>query len=578
MIKPYAPRVIAAIIFGLLVSAFDGAIAWLVKPVMDRIFVEHQYKYIFYLPVGIVILYALRGAADFAQSYLMRTAGFRMVRDLRDRFFQNLISLPLSVVTKSSSGDMVSRQMNDVSLMSGILSESFRTFLVEVPKVIVLAGIAIYRQWDLALLSFALFPFIAYGTKTLSWFVRKKRKIVQQYMAILTHRMNEMVMGIKVIKIFGMEKMKIAQFKRENQISYRQNAKVIMLKEATQYLIGVLSGVSIAIILGYGGLLVAKGKMTSGDFFSILAAITIALNPLKKIGGAYNIFQETIGVMERVDQFMDFSPEPVEGLPVCGLHKGIEFKSVCFTYPGSDLKILHDINLEIPQGKVIAIVGPSGAGKSTIIDLIPRFITPTKGVILWDGVDLERLNLIELRRNIAIVSQDIILFSDTIRENIAAGRPDATEEDIEQAARLANAHDFIMTLPQGYNAVLDERGLNLSGGQRQRIALARAILKNPPLLILDEATSALDTASEQAIQKALAIVMKGRTTIVVAHRLSTIQNADEIIVLDKGRIAARGTHSELLERSPLYNGLYLNLTSRQTPNNDEAHLSEVDQT
>jgi subfamily B ATP-binding cassette protein MsbA len=562
LIRPYTPRVVAAIIFGLLVSAFDGAIAWLVKPAMDRIFVEHQYKYLFYLPVGIVVLYTLRGAADFAQSYLMRTAGFRMVRDLRDRFFRNLISLPLSVVTRSSSGDMVSRQMNDVSLMSSILSESFRTFLVEAPKVLVLAGVAIYRRWDLALLSFALFPFIGYGTKTLSWFVRKRRKTVQQYMAILTHRMNEMVMGLKVVKIFGMEDMKIAQFKRENQISYRQNAKVIMLKEATQYLIGVLSGVSIAIILGYGGLLVARGEMTSGDFFSVLAAITIALNPLKRLGGAYNIFQETIGVMERVDQFMDLAPEPLEGRSVSGLHKGLEFKSVFFTYPGSEIEILHDINIEIPRGKLIAIVGPSGAGKSTIIDLIPRFVTPSYGEILWDGVKLEDLNLIELRKNIGIVSQDIILFSDTIMENIAAGRADATKEEIEEAARLANAHDFIAALPQGYDTVLDERGLNLSGGQRQRIALARAILKNPPLLILDEATSALDSASEQAIQKALAVVMKGRTTIVVAHRLSTIQNADEIIVLDHGSVAAKGTHSELLEKAPLYRGLYLSLTSK----------------
>lgn len=554
---------VAAIIFGLLVSAFDGAIAWLVKPAMDRIFVEHQYKYIYYLPLGIIVLYALRGAADFAQSYLMRTAGFRMVRDLRNRFFQNLISLPLSVVTRSSSGDMVSRQMNDVSLMSSILSESFRIFLVEVPKVVVLAGVAIYRRWDLALLSFALFPFIGYGTKTLSWFVRKRRKTVQQYMAILTHRMNEMVMGLKVVKIFGMEDMKIAQFKRENQISYRQNAKVIMLKEATQYLIGVLSGVSIAIILGYGGLLVAKGEMTSGDFFSVLAAITIALNPLKRLGGAYNIFQETIGVMERVDQFLDLTPEPIDGIPVSGLKKGIEFKDVSFTYPGSQLEILHNINFKIPSGKLVAIVGPSGAGKSTIIDLIPRFISPTKGKILWDDIDIEDMNLVELRKNIGIVSQDIILFSDTIMENIAAGRQDVTKEDIEEAARLANAHNFIAALPQGYDTILDERGLNLSGGQRQRIALARAILKNPPLLILDEATSALDTASEQAIQKALAVVMKGRTTIVVAHRLSTIQNADEIVVLDRGRIVAKGTHSKLIEEAPLYRELYLNLTSRE---------------
>ena len=552
---------ISAIIFGLVVSGLDGSIAWLIKPAMDHIFVGHHYKYIYYLPIGVIVLYVLRGGADFAQSYLMRTAGFRMVRDLRNRFFQNLVNLPLSVVTKSSSGDMISRQMNDVNILNRILSESFRTFLVEAPKVVVLACVAAYRRWDIALLSFSLFPFIVFGTKRLSLFVRKRRKKVQQYMAILTHRMNEIVMGLRVVKIFGMEDVKKAQFKRENQLSYRQNAKVIMLKEATQYLIGVLSGISIATILGYGGILVAKGKMTSGDFFSILAAITFTFNPLKKLGAAYNIFQETLGVLERVDQFLEIAPEQVEGRPVRTLKDKIEFKAVSFNYSDSDIEVLHDIYLEIPNGKLIAIVGPSGAGKSTIIDLIPRFLSPTSGKILWDGDDIGKLNLVELRKNIAIVSQDIILFSDTIKENIAAGRHPATMDEIERAARLADAHDFIMALPDGYDSMLDERGLNLSGGQRQRIALARAIFKNPPVLILDEATSALDTTSEQAIQKALATVMKNRTTIVVAHRLSTIQNADQIIVLDKGHIAAKGTHSELLEKAPLYRELYLNLTA-----------------
>ncbi len=552
---------ISAIIFGLVVSGLDGSIAWLIKPAMDHIFVGHHYKYIYYLPIGVIVLYVLRGGADFAQSYLMRTAGFRMVRDLRNRFFQNLVNLPLSVVTKSSSGDMISRQMNDVNILNRILSESFRTFLVEAPKVVVLACVAAYRRWDIALLSFSLFPFIVFGTKRLSLFVRKRRKKVQQYMAILTHRMNEIVMGLRVVKIFGMEDVKKAQFKRENQLSYRQNAKVIMLKEATQYLIGVLSGISIATILGYGGILVAKGKMTSGDFFSILAAITFTFNPLKKLGAAYNIFQETLGVLERVDQFLEIAPEQVEGRPVRTLKDKIEFKAVSFNYSDSGIEVLHDIYLEIPNGKLIAIVGPSGAGKSTIIDLIPRFLSPTSGKILWDGDDIGKLNLVELRKNIAIVSQDIILFSDTIKENIAAGRHPATMDEIERAARLADAHDFIMALPDGYDSMLDERGLNLSGGQRQRIALARAIFKNPPVLILDEATSALDTTSEQAIQKALATVMKNRTTIVVAHRLSTIQNADQIIVLDKGHIAAKGTHSELLEKAPLYRELYLNLTA-----------------
>ena len=367
--------------------------------------------------------------------------------------------------------------------------------------------------------------------------------------------MNETVTGIKVIKVFGMEKRKISQFERENQNAYRQFAKVVRLKEGTKFLIDVCSGISVAVILGYGAVLVVRGDMTSGDFFSVLAAIVMAFTPLKKLGRAYSTIQESVGVLERVDRFLELEPEFSKGKRIRGLFEGIEFKDCHFSYNKKE-EILRGINLFIPKGKVVAIVGPSGAGKSTLLDMIPRFISPTSGAILWDGTDLEEIELKSLRRQIAVVSQDIILFSDTIKENILAGNPDADFNDVIRVAKLAHAHEFIEKLPDGYDTVLDERGLNLSGGQRQRIAFARALLKDAPVLILDEATSALDSVSEHAVQRALQNVMKERTTIVVAHRLTTIQNADTIVVMDQGRIVEMGAHPELLERSRLYKELY----------------------
>ncbi len=559
LIEPYTARVIIAVIFSLVVTGMNGLIAWLVKPAMDHIFIEKRYEFLMYLPLGVLFIYIVKGAADFAQIYLMRTAGLRLVRDMRNNFFAELSALPISSIAKTKSSDLVSRQLNDISMLSQILSESFRTFFVEIPTTMVLVGIALYRRWDLTLFSFLMLPVVAIGTRKISVYVRRKRKEVQRYAAILTHRINELVTGIKIVKIFGLEEIKIKQFKGENHKNYRHSASVIYLKEATRYMFDIMTGISIALILWYGSKLVVTGVMTAGDFFSIITAIILIFNPVKKIGNAYTVYQESLGVLERVDGVMNLEPEKSGEKKIDGLKKHIKFKSVSYSYKDDEEPVLKNIDFQINKGEVIAFVGPSGAGKSTIIDLVSRFIDPQKGQIYWDDIPLKEADLKSLRSNIAVVSQDVILFSDTIKDNVLYSRPDAGFDEVEESCKVANAHDFIIQMPQSYDTMLSERGLNLSGGQRQRVAIARAVLKNPSLLILDEATSALDNISEKLVQDSINKIMKGRTTIIIAHRLTSIQNADRIFLIDKGRIIAAGSHENLMENSKLYAELYLTL-------------------
>ena len=563
LIRPYSKRVYIAVVLSLFVSGVNGAIAWLVKPVMDSIFVQKKYELLSLLPVGIVVLFVLRGLGALLQTYYMETAGFKLVKDLRSKYLEVIVSLPVSTVQKWSSGEVISRVISDIQQLSRVLTDSFRTFLIQIPSLIVLMGVAIYRRWDVAALSFILLPLIAFVTKKMSYFLKMKRKDVQQAMALITHRMNECIQGIKVLKIFTLERLKAKQFVKENQRYYHQVTRLLRIREGTKFVTEVLSGLSVAIIVGYGGYLVVNGAMSSGDFFSILTAIVMAFAPLKKLGKAYGTFQESVGVLERIEDFMSVEPEKGGARIATPLERNIVFDGVSFSYFDNSEPVLHDIHCVIPAGKTFALVGPSGAGKSTFVDLIPRFYTPTKGRILWDGVAIEEFDLLSLRRLIGIVTQDIVLFSDTIRENIAYGRPEATQEEIERAAKMAQAHDFIMALPEGYETRLDERGLNLSGGQRQRIAIARALLKDPPLLIMDEATSALDTISEQAVQKAIGLAKKGRTTIIIAHRMSTILDADFIAVMDQGKIIDIGNHSELLTRNDLYRELYRQMSSKK---------------
>ncbi|RJQ19421.1 MAG: ABC transporter ATP-binding protein [Nitrospiraceae bacterium] len=554
--KPYWPRVFAGIVLSLLVSGITAAIAWAVKPALDEIFADKKYEYLKLFPAGIFLLFALKGALNFGQNYLMKSAGMKLVRDMRNKLYSHVLSLPVGYFTKESSGVIISRIMYDAEMLRGLISDIIKAFVLEVPTIIFLMGLAFYRSWSLTLMILALLPLIAYSTRKIGKGVKKRRKEAQRKLSFLTQKVGESILGLRIIKVFTRENTRSGNFMDENQRYYREMLRVERFKEFTKLIIEIITGLGIAVILWYGGNMVAKNVLTPGDFASIIVAIYMIFSPTRKIGEAYTTLQEIRASIERVDTLLDVHQEESGKIRVGHFKDSIKFDNVSFAYPGRQSSVLKDVDLEIRQGEIIAIVGQSGVGKSTLVDMVPGFHKPSKGQITVDGTDINEVELLSLRKQIGIVSQDIMLFNDTVRENIGFGREGASEDEIIEAARLSHADEFIQELPEKYDTVIGERGLKLSGGQKQRIAIARAILKNPPVLILDEATSSLDSVSEAIVQEALEKLMKGRTTIVIAHRLSTIKNANRIVVLDKGKIVDIGTHEELISRNSTYMKLY----------------------
>ena len=554
--KPYWSRIFLGIVLSLAVSGITGAIAWAVKPAVDEIVVGKRYEYFIIFPIGVFLLYSVKGFFSFGQVYLMKAAGMKLVRDIRNKLYKHILYLPMAHFHRESSGMLISRVMYDVDTLNGLISEVIKTFILEVPTMIFLLGVALYRKWDLTLLSLVLLPLLAYSTRKFGKGVKRKRKEAQRKLSFLTHRINESIHGARMIKVFNREDMMAEKFRTDNQRYYRDLLKVIRLKEFTKLVIDIVTGAGIAVALGYGLYMIKQGSLTVGGFGSILAAVYFMFSPIKKLGEAYTVLQESRASLERIDTLLNTEHEKDGSIKIEGFKNLISFKDVSFTFPGNTTPVLQDVNLDVRQGEMIAIVGRSGVGKSTLVDLIPRFHIPTTGTMTLDGTNMNDIELRSLREQIGIVSQDIILFNDTVKENIAFGKPGGSDADIIRAAEMAYADEFIQGLPEKYQTFIGERGLKLSGGQRQRIAIARAIMKNPPILILDEATSSLDSVSEAIVQKALDLLMKGRTTIVIAHRLSTIRNADRILIIEKGRIADIGKHEDLIERNATYRELY----------------------
>jgi subfamily B ATP-binding cassette protein MsbA len=555
-VKPYWFKLAFAMVFMSLVAATNGLTAYIVKPVLDKIFFEKNADMLYIIPLGVILLYLVKGVFEYLQAYLMGFVGQKVVNDIRNLVFSSLQRQPLSYFDKTPTGSSISRVINDVNLVQTAVTDAFTAIMKDAFSIIGLLFVVFYRDWKLATIALIILPFSAYPIVAFGKKLRKISVTAQRTIARLTSFLHETITGQRIVKAFSMEEYENQRFQVENNNLFRINLKRYKIRALSHPVMEVLGGVAIGVIIWYGGREIISGKSTPGNFFSFTAALLMLYEPIKRLNKENHNIQQGLGASQRVFEVIDREPEIVEKKGAIQLERVqgiIEFKDVFFKY--EDKMILKNLNLKINKNEVIAVVGESGVGKTTLVNLIPRFYEIASGSIEIDNIDIKDVTLNSLRDNIALVTQDVILFNDSIKNNIAYG----FESDmikIEEAARTAYAHDFITKLPKGYDTVVGEKGSRLSGGQKQRIAIARALHKNAPILILDEATSSLDAVSELEVQKAFENLMKGRTTIIIAHRLSTVMNADRIIVIEGGNIIQEGIHAQLIETEGPYKTLY----------------------
>ncbi|MBP1764247.1 MAG: lipid exporter, fused ATPase and inner rane subunit MsbA [Firmicutes bacterium] len=557
-IRPYLPRLALAIVCIIVAAGGNLYIPWIIKNVIDDVLTAKNMEMLNIISISIVAVFLVRGIFFYGQTYLMSFIGQRVIIDIREAVYRHLQKLSLSYYDKRQTGTIMSYVTNDVAALQNALIDSVVELVTEGMVLAGSLGAMFYIHWKLSLLTLTTLPLVALAINFFGKKLRKAGKTLQERTADITSVLQETISSVRVIKSFAREDYEIDRFNRENYFNFRAQMKAAQIMATLTPTIEFLAAIGVTIIIWYGGREVISGSLTSGSLIAFLIYVVNISNPIKRLSRVYGNIQRALAAADRVFTVLD-TPSEIQDLPgavdLPPVQGTVAFENVTFEYkPGEPA--LQEVSMTAEPGQMVAIVGPSGAGKTTFANLLPRFYDPVAGRITLDGIDIKSVTLRSLREQIGIVPQETILFNGTIYSNILYGDLTATEEQVLAAAKAANAHTFILAMPEGYQTQIGERGCKLSGGQRQRISIARAILKNPRVLILDEATSALDTESEKLVQDALDKLMVGRTSFVIAHRLSTIQRADRILVMDKGRIVETGTHEELIRSGGLYEKLY----------------------
>ena len=557
-INPYKQRLIEAVVCIVVAAAANLYLPWVIKDMIDKVLAARDMDMLNLICVGIVVIFFVRGIFYYGQGYLVSYIGQRVIVDVRDVLFRKLQRLPISFFDRHQTGEVMSYISNDVAALQSALVERMVEMMTESAIFFGSLVMMVLLDWKLSILTLITVPLVGLAMDIFGKKVRSAGAVIQARMSDITALMQESISSERVVKSFVREEFEIDRFHTQNELNFRAVMKDAQLSSLLTPTVEFLAALAVTVIIWFGGKEVVDGVITAGTLVAFLTYAVNLANPVKRLSRIYAQIQKAMAGADRVFALLDME-ETVTSAPGAKTLPPVEgrvcFSDVSFSYR-EDVPALTDLTFTAEPGQMIAFVGPSGAGKSTVTNLIPRFYDVTGGSITVDGYDVRDVTTESLRSQIGIVPQETVLFSATVRENIRYGRLDATDAEIEAAAKSANAHEFITALPEGYDTEIGERGANLSGGQRQRIAIARAILKDPRILILDEATSALDTESEKVVQAALDRLMVGRTSFVIAHRLSTIIGADRIYVLDGGRVREQGTHEELLAAGGLYAGLY----------------------